>query len=264
MSLHRSGFDGSRFERHGRCPLFLASVKTVAEADVALSGGADVIDCKDPGRGALGMLPPDRVAEIVAHVAGRAAVSATVGEFVSSDQARRDAAGERVRQMARTGVDVVKVGLVSGPGIGDLAGLLAEAELRSSHQGLFAVMFADLGAQPRDVDIVATAGFDGVMLDTAGKASGGLRAHQDDGGLRMFVETAHRGGLAAGLAGSLGADDVAAVSVAGADLLGFRGGLCQGAKRQAGLDAGRVAAVRRALDCHACADHSQQAPAGVT
>ncbi len=35
----------------------LASVANAAEADVVLRHGADVIDLKDPGRGALGAVP---------------------------------------------------------------------------------------------------------------------------------------------------------------------------------------------------------------
>ena len=35
----------------------LASVRSVAEAELALAGGADVIDLKDPSQGALGALP---------------------------------------------------------------------------------------------------------------------------------------------------------------------------------------------------------------
>ncbi|HEY8261394.1 MAG TPA: (5-formylfuran-3-yl)methyl phosphate synthase, partial [Methylosinus sp.] len=38
--------------------LMLTSVASVAEAEIVLSGGADLIDCKDAARGALGALPP--------------------------------------------------------------------------------------------------------------------------------------------------------------------------------------------------------------
>ena len=36
----------------------LASVQDAEEADIALLGGADIIDFKDPAHGALGALPP--------------------------------------------------------------------------------------------------------------------------------------------------------------------------------------------------------------
>ena len=44
--------------RRGR-PAFLASVINADEADIALEGGADIIDCKDPASGALGALARD-------------------------------------------------------------------------------------------------------------------------------------------------------------------------------------------------------------
>ena len=37
---------------------FLASVVSPAEAAIALDCGADIIDCTDPGRGALGAPAP--------------------------------------------------------------------------------------------------------------------------------------------------------------------------------------------------------------
>ena len=46
--------------------LMLASVLSVEEAETALAHGADIIDCKDPHRGALGALPLARITEIVA------------------------------------------------------------------------------------------------------------------------------------------------------------------------------------------------------
>src|SRR5437762_2651020 len=52
----------------------LISVAGPAEARAALRGGADVIDAKDPRRGALGPVPLHRLAAIRAAVAGAAGV----------------------------------------------------------------------------------------------------------------------------------------------------------------------------------------------
>ena len=60
----------------------LASVMTVEEAEAALAGGADIIDLKDPRRGALGALPAPVIRDCVAAIAGRQPVSATVGPLV--------------------------------------------------------------------------------------------------------------------------------------------------------------------------------------
>jgi len=57
----------------------LISVAGPAEARTALRGGADVIDAKDPRRGALGPVPLQRLAAIRAAVAGARPLSAAWG-----------------------------------------------------------------------------------------------------------------------------------------------------------------------------------------
>ncbi len=52
--------------------LFLASVRDTAEAEMAIGAGADIIDLKDPGHGALGALAPDTIAACVRRIAARA------------------------------------------------------------------------------------------------------------------------------------------------------------------------------------------------
>ncbi|MFQ5843721.1 MAG: (5-formylfuran-3-yl)methyl phosphate synthase, partial [Planctomycetota bacterium] len=42
----------------GAPPLLLASVRSIQEAILALSGGADVLDVKEPREGSLGAAPP--------------------------------------------------------------------------------------------------------------------------------------------------------------------------------------------------------------
>ena len=51
-------------------PRLLVSVRGPDEALTALRAGADLIDAKDPERGALGALPPETVRAIVAGVGG--------------------------------------------------------------------------------------------------------------------------------------------------------------------------------------------------
>jgi len=69
----------------------LVSVRSAAEARTALTGGADIIDVKEPRRGALG--PADRNVwnEILETVGLRVPVSAALGEL-HSDEIRKYAA----------------------------------------------------------------------------------------------------------------------------------------------------------------------------
>ena len=80
----------------------LASVTNCTEAEQAIVGGADLIDLKDPVRGALGALPLDLILAIRQHVGGRCPVSATIGDL-SPDPALT---AELIRATAATGVDL--------------------------------------------------------------------------------------------------------------------------------------------------------------
>ena len=62
----------------------LVSVRSVAEAEIALAGGAAIIDVKEPSRGALGRADDTIIADIVRSVAGRAPVSAALGELIDT------------------------------------------------------------------------------------------------------------------------------------------------------------------------------------
>lgn len=59
----------------------LISVSTAAEACLALAAGADIVDGKDAAAGPLAALPDVTLRDIVAAVAGRVPVSATIGDW---------------------------------------------------------------------------------------------------------------------------------------------------------------------------------------
>ena len=65
----------------------LVSVRDPGEAECACAAGLDLVDAKDPERGALGALPPAVVGAIRARVAGRAVTSAVAGEPEAADLA---------------------------------------------------------------------------------------------------------------------------------------------------------------------------------
>lgn len=220
-------------------PKLLVSVADPAEARLAVEAGADLIDAKDPAAGALGALPPDAVRAIVAAVAGRRTVTAVIGDL---DEPR--AVLEAATAMAETGVDMVKIGLFPGP---DRAGLVADlGRALAGRTRLVGVFLADLDPDFGLVPSAAAAGFAGVMLDTAGK-TGGLLAVTDPALLSGFVALARRHGLMSGLAGSLRVDDIGRLARIGPDLLGFRGGLCEGFDRRKPLRRDRVEAAAAAL-----------------
>jgi dihydroneopterin aldolase len=219
----------------------LASVRTVAEALLALESGADIIDLKDPAQGALGALDADTARAIVRAIAGRARSSATIGDLPSMIPAEMLAAADRT---AATGVNFVKAGFFSAPTQVACAHALAPLARRAP---LVAVLFADLEPDFALIATLAECGFAGVMLDTARKNSGPLLRHLGLSALAEFVRRARAAGLFTGLAGSLREADVDALLALDPDYLGFRGALCAAAQRIGTLDANAFSRIRAAI-----------------
>jgi dihydroneopterin aldolase len=152
----------------------------------------------------------------------------------------KETIGDAVLEKAACGVDYVKFGLFPD---GDARRCLAALRPLALRVPLIVVLFAD---RLPDFDAVAAAadmGAAGLMLDTADKGSGSLRAHLDPRQLVNFVTQARSHGLMVGLAGSLAAADVPLLLPLAPDLLGFRGALCNGS-RGASLDPSACAAIR--------------------
>ncbi|MCJ2085601.1 (5-formylfuran-3-yl)methyl phosphate synthase [Methylobacterium sp. E-005] len=214
-------------------PRLLVSVRDPAEAEAARLAGADLIDAKDPERGALGALACSDVREIVARVAGGAVTSAVA-----------DPAPAAIAAMAATGVDWVKTGLDAGrrrePAA--FADLAAAAPNR-----LIAVLFVEDGPAAALIPGLARAGFAGAMIDTAGKHGARLPDLAPPGDLAAFTQACRALGLMSGLAGSLRVIDIAPLAEHAPDYLGFRGGLCRDFDRRNGIDPLRVAEALRAL-----------------
>ena len=215
----------------------LASVMNRAEAAVALSAGADIIDLKDPEGGALQALSPELCAEVVRHVAGRVPVSATIGADPECFQGL-------TQQMQQAGVDLIKVGLrLRQPG--SVAALAALLQAVDHHRvGVVLVWLIEDGI-PDAACLQSLPGAWGTMLDTADKAVGALPERVSAARLQDFLDSARDCGLVTGLAGSLGAEDIPALLSMKPDYLGFRGALCS-TGRSSHIQAGRV---RRLVAC---------------
>lgn len=220
-----------------RRPRLLVSVRDASEAERACAAGADLIDAKDPERGALGALAPEIVREIVARVAGRATTSAVAGE-AEGDGSLASA----VAVWAETGADFLKVAVTPGYRMLALADAAAAAPGR-----LIGVFFAEDGEVAERVAQLAEAGFVGAMIDTRGKAGRGLRDLVSPTQIAAFVAQCREHRLLCGLAGSLTVADIEPLAAFTPDYLGFRGGLCRGSDRRAALDPDRIAEAVRAL-----------------
>jgi uncharacterized protein (UPF0264 family) len=218
----------------------LVSVRDDWEAECALEAGADLIDLKDPNAGALGALDPNLIGAILGTVAGRQPTSATTGDL-PPDPALLCAAAQRI---AASGVDYVKVGL--WPGEGRTEAILRLGAALAGRTRLVGVILADVDLDLGLVPVMADAGFAGAMLDCARKGPS-LVERLGPATLGQFVALCHFHGLLAGLAGSLRTADIPQLAGLGADVLGFRGGLCQGFDRTRPLDPDAVCEAVTAL-----------------
>ncbi len=188
----------------------LVSVRDAAEAALARDHGADLIDAKDPDRGALGALPPETVRAIAA-ASGDRLTSAVAGEPRDGREASACLAA-----LAGTGVRYLKIAWAPGR---DATGLILPAGIP-----VIAVLFAEDGPAGTDVPALAAAGFSGAMIDTRGKDGRRLADHLALPRLAAFAAACRAHGLLSGLAGSLALDDIPTLAALGPGYLGFRGG----------------------------------------
>ncbi|MGH7537376.1 MAG: (5-formylfuran-3-yl)methyl phosphate synthase, partial [Gemmatimonadales bacterium] len=189
----------------------LVSVTSAREARSALLGGADLIDAKNPRRGALGAVTPRVLRSIHTTVHPHRLVSAALGDAV--DEA---AIARRADSAAAAGVAYIKVGF-RGIAVPTRAFALAAAAARGAWEkrgGIKVVLvaYADAGraeSLPPEtlVEIASRVGAAGVLLDTALKGGGGLFDLVAPETVGDWVDAAHAAGLTAGLAGSLSASD---------------------------------------------------------
>lgn len=218
----------------------LASVNSLSEALQVLAAKVDIIDLKEPSRGALGALDVCLVREIVQVIQGRCPVSATVGDLPMHAETLAAA----VAVMAATGVDFVKIGFFPD---GDYQAIINALAASAQGCALIAVLFADKQPDFALLPALKAAGFAGVMLDTMDKASGPLTALLAAEEIQAFITQARNLRLLCGLAGSLRRGDVANLLPYQADYLGFRGALCEQHNRVAEINPVALMAIRQLI-----------------
>ncbi len=221
----------------------LVSVENASEAVEALAGGADIIDAKNPRRGALGMVDAEACASIAAVCRGRVPWSAALG-----DDDLTAATEARAALWATAGACLVKMGFARRGSYADVAATLHTLRRVVSREaaercGVVAVAYADAGATgSTSLDVVLHAavatGVAGILIDTADKAGPSLRALMRDEDIQAVAVTARAAGLFVALAGRLTLAEVAMVGGWDVDVVGVRGAACEGGRL------GRVSAAR--------------------
>ncbi|ALL70081.1 duf556 family protein (plasmid) [Paraburkholderia caribensis MBA4] len=223
----------------------LASVRDLDEARDAAQAGADLIDLKEPGAGALGAVAAPRIAQVVQVLRAEhpgLPVSAAVGDLRPGDHASLE---YRASQVGRCGVDYVKAGLPADGASFDLA-LRSLTYMRGLPWNMVPVLLVDNGLDLRIVEQACELRFAGVMVDTASKRRGDLFQCVPLAVLDSMVQIARAHNVMAGLAGALLGKHVPLIRALGPDVAGFRTALCDGS-RTGRLNAARVRDLRAQL-----------------
>lgn len=224
----------------------LVSVRSVAEAEAALRGGADWIDLKEPASGPLGAVDAEVTRKVVAHVGGRANVSAAAGELI-------DWPTSSSREFLQVeGVSQLKLGLSA---CRDRkwhdVWLAAQREIAATGKELVAVSYADDVAahSPAPADVAALA-IDAqcrwLLIDTFDKRGPTLLECLAAPELCAIFQRVRRHGVTTAAAGRLTPAAIAELPLEAVDVVAVRSAAC-GGDRAGTVCADHVAALRKLL-----------------
>lgn len=233
----------------------LVSVRSAAEAETALAGGADLIDIKEPQRGSLGAANPAVWVEVLRVVAGGRPVSAALGEL----------ADLRIDDLAHTaGLNFAKIGLAGCALCGDWAARWTRAmSMLPAGVCPVAVAYADLRSarSPTAAEILPIAArlhSPLLLVDTFDKSAGRLLDHVKIDELAALTDRAARHDMRLVLAGSLDEAAIRRLAPLRPAYFAVRGAACDGQRTQA-IQLNRVKRLVEVVQTSVCASSQEVA-----
>lgn len=231
-----------------RSPQLLISVRDAEEALAAVTGGADIIDVKEPAHGSLGRAAGQTIDAIGVQLeaAGYTGpLSAALGEL-------RNLRDLSAMDLPRQSLTWMKVGLSgSGPSWRQHWTALRDRISESSPAELIAVVYADwkgCSAPPPEeiVEFAIAQGSPGILFDTFEKRGTTLLDHLSRGELEELLLRIQTVGRFVALAGSIGLPQLDDLIDVRPDILAVRSAVCRGG-RQGRVDTELVASLRSAI-----------------
>ncbi len=233
-------------------PGLLVSVRSAAEAEAALRGGADIIDVKEPSRGSLGRADDETIADVVRAVGGQVPVSAAMGELTPNP---------RLCQVP--GVSFAKWGLAGWDNHRHVVYPTLERLIPPNEGGCrnVAVAYADWkrSGSPRVEELLMLGkqwGMAALVIDTYIKDGSTLldwTTEVDLVGYSMWRDF----GIQIALAGSLGVAEITVLRRVRPTWFAVRGAACNGG-RDSAIDEHRVRELKQhiaSLDRHVTTSH---------
>ena len=195
----------------------LASIKDLSEAKILIDTDIDIIDLKDPSKGALGRLEKNDIEIIVNFINKKKLTSSTVGDLPND----KELISENVNEVSSTNVDFIKIGVYDNSYIKTLCNI-------KSCKKLIAVFFADKFLPTKnEIAELKESGFSGIMVDTSNKKSGNLFNHVTHSQIKNFLTIAKSMNLLTGIAGSINKTHINDIIKLNPNYMGFRGALCE-------------------------------------
>lgn len=213
----------------------LVSVRSAAEAIDAVAGGADIIDVKEPNRGALGRADNQAVQSVIDAVGDSVPVSMACGELVDLPNGSTQSPTNQ-SQIPRK-LAYAKIGLA-----GCVSTDVADWKEKWKHWVTtiptavqpIAVIYADASnaGSPTAADIIELSqqfNCQGILIDTFRKQKHrSLFDWQTESEIVDWIDAAHNGNQFVAIAGSLTAEHFSRVLRMQADIIAIRGAACKG------------------------------------
>jgi len=228
----------------------LISVYKPEEVPICIRASVDIVDVKNPAEGSLGASFPWIISEVKRMLPSEIELSVAIGDMPNlPGTASLSALGA-----AYSGADYVKVGLYGvrekREGIELMKGVVRSVKEFDSSIKVVCVGYADHfrvnAVNPMEIpEIAALSDADIAMLDTAVKDGKRLFDSLSENQLRDFVQRSRELGLKVALAGSLRIEDIPRIREIGADVIGFRGAVCEKNDRKRSLSEEKVKKVMK-------------------
>jgi (5-formylfuran-3-yl)methyl phosphate synthase len=219
-------------------PKLLVSVRSAAEARAALAGGADLIDVKEPARGAMGSADVSVIRGVLSDIGGRVPVSAALGEWLDGHDWH-----------VPDGLTYAKWGLAGRSTLSSDTLL----QIRTTCHALFPVLVAyadNERANSPDPDLLADAAiryhFPAFLIDTAVKDGSTLLDWVEPAALARIRFRLADAGVPLALAGSLAEPAIRKLAALEPDWFAVRGAACDGG-RMGEVSADRVRRLREVI-----------------
>lgn len=224
----------------------LISVRSAEEATVALAGGADLIDVKEPSNGPLGVAHHEVLAAVLAVVNGAVPVSAALGEWTPN-------ALNEANWHLQLPVQFLKWGLAgygNSPGWGEDL-LETRRQIRTGTEVVL-VAYADWekAKSPAPAEIVKFARrfrYKAVLFDTFNKDGSSLLDSLPLADLTELMASLKKSGIPIALGGSLKLEHLKQLKPLAPDWYAVRGAVCAGGTREGMLDPVRIQKWKTAL-----------------